>query len=61
MKPAHSQDVLTNAPNERSIVIESALNEKKPYPGDSVDEHKQLEEMNRFITGEEIKQQNDNL
>jgi hypothetical protein len=61
MKPDHSKDVLTNAPNERSIVVESLLKEKKPYPGDSVDGYKQLEEMNRFITGEEIKQQNDNL
>jgi hypothetical protein len=61
MKHSHSKDVLTNAPNDRNIVIESELIEKKPYPGDSVDGHKQLEEMNRSITGEEIKQQNNNL
>ncbi|MED1201575.1 hypothetical protein [Heyndrickxia acidicola] len=59
MKPR--KEVLTNAPIQKNIVIESALNEKKPFPGDSVDGHKELEEVNHFITGEEIKQQNNNL
>lgn len=30
-------------------------------PGNSVDEHKQLEEANTLMGGDEIKQQNENL
>ncbi|MCP3742130.1 hypothetical protein [Rossellomorea sp. BNER] len=37
------------------------LNFDDPYPGDSVNEHKQLEIANEVIGRDEIKQQNDNL
>ncbi|MBM7584090.1 hypothetical protein JOC86_000627 [Bacillus pakistanensis] len=37
------------------------LNFDDPYPGDSVNEHKQLEIANEVIGKEEVKQQNENL
>ena len=39
----------------------STKNQKKYYPGHSVADHKQLEEANTNIAGDEIKQQNENL
>lgn len=55
---------LTSELKEPKISIQrgpNLLNEEANYRGDSVREHKRLEEANEFITGEEIKQQNENL
>lgn len=37
------------------------LDTNEPYPGDSVNEHQDLEFANEIIGREEVKQQNDNL
>jgi hypothetical protein len=37
------------------------LDVNEPYPGDSVNEHQDLEFANEMIAREDIKQQNDNL
>ncbi|WP_421378660.1 hypothetical protein ACOJQI_13450 [Bacillus salacetis] len=37
------------------------LDANEPYPGDSVNEHQDLEFANEIIAREEIKQQNDSL
>lgn len=37
------------------------LDVNEPHPGDSVNEHQDLEFANEIISREEIKQQNDNL
>jgi hypothetical protein len=34
---------------------------EKYVPGESVDQHKELEDANVLITGDEIRQQNENL
>jgi hypothetical protein len=38
-----------------------AIPKKKYVAGDSVDKHSDLEEANIIITGDEIRQQNENL
>lgn len=57
------KDYLTTAPKEEQMTIEngSMFPNLKNVPGDSVNEHKELEEANIVITGDEIKQQNENL
>lgn len=54
---------LTNAPKKQQLTIEngSTYPNGKHIPGDSVDKHKALEEANIILTGDEIKQQNENL
>jgi hypothetical protein len=56
-------DYLTTAPKKEQMAIEngSMFPNLKSVPGDSVNEHKELEEANIIITGDEIKQQNENL
>lgn len=39
----------------------STINQKPYYPGGSVEEHKNIAEANTILTGDEIKQQNENL
>ncbi|GHH98380.1 hypothetical protein [Neobacillus kokaensis] len=60
---ARKQDFLTTAPKKQEITINNGnvFPNLKNIPGDSVDEHKQLEEANAIITGDEIRQQNENL
>jgi hypothetical protein len=60
---AKKEDYLTTAPKEAQISINNGaiFPNKKNVPGDSVDEHKFLEEANTFIAGDEIRQQNENL
>ncbi|MFX3622509.1 MAG: hypothetical protein ACE3JP_00335 [Ectobacillus sp.] len=59
--------ILTNAPVEKTIGTTSALNTKQPYkseklyPGDSVDEHKKLENANRILNEGALRQQNESL
>ncbi|WP_034670236.1 hypothetical protein [Ectobacillus panaciterrae] len=61
------KNLQTNAPKQKSIGVTSALNTKNPYksetiyPGDSVDEHKKLEQANMFLNESALKQQNENL
>ncbi|MED4204015.1 hypothetical protein [Neobacillus mesonae] len=60
---ARKQDFLTTAPKQQQITLNNGNSypNLKNIPGDSVDEHKQLEEANTIITGDEIRQQNENL
>jgi hypothetical protein len=58
---------LTNAPKSRNYGLSSSnnggnpLSSNKVYPGDSVDSHKELEEVNQYLNEGEISQQNNNL
>ncbi|MHC0035621.1 hypothetical protein [Pseudoneobacillus sp. C159] len=54
---------LTNSPKREAVTVQSgeAVAISKNIPGDSVDAHKELELANAILTGEEIKQQNENL
>ncbi|MDR6998298.1 hypothetical protein [Neobacillus niacini] len=63
MAKAKKEDYLTNAPKEEQITIEngSIFPNFKNVAGDSVDRHMELIEANIVITGDEIKQQNENL
>nr|WP_263326144.1 hypothetical protein [Neobacillus sp. Marseille-Q6967] len=63
MAKAKKNDYLTTAPKESQVTINngSIFPNQKNVPGDSVDEHKSLEEANTMIAGDEIRQQNENL
>ncbi|MCM3714866.1 hypothetical protein [Halalkalibacter oceani] len=50
-----------DAKEQVTIQTDDSLPNRKNIPGDSVDAHKELEKANAAITGEEIKQQNENL
>ncbi|MBO0958385.1 hypothetical protein J1P26_01460 [Neobacillus sp. MM2021_6] len=60
---AKKKDYLTPAAKEPEVTIEngSIYPNKRNIAGDSVDEHKLLEEANSIIAGDEIHQQNENL
>lgn len=60
---AKKEDYLTNAPKQEQVTIEngSIFPNLKNVAGDSVDRHMELTEANIVITGDEIKQQNENL
>jgi hypothetical protein len=47
----------------KQVTIQSseAIPNSKNIPGNSVDAHKELELANAILTGDEIKQQNENL
>jgi hypothetical protein len=63
MAKAKKEDYLTPTANEEQITIEngSIFPNKKNVPGDSVNQHKDLEEANILISEGEIGQQNENL
>jgi hypothetical protein len=54
---------LTNSPARAQASVQSseAISISKNIPGDSVDAHKELELANAILTGDEIKQQSENL
>jgi hypothetical protein len=60
-------EIPTNTPLNMTYSIRSDLNSENPfhttsyYAGDSVNEHKDLEESNEYIDQKEIGQQNENL
>lgn len=58
-----NEEYLTTAPKDPQITINngSVYPNLKNIAGDSVDEHKFLEEANTIIAGDEIGQQNENL
>ena len=60
---AKKKDYLTTAPKNEQLTINTGavFPNLKNVPGDSVDEHKFLEEANTIIAGDEIRQQNENL
>ena len=60
---AKTDDYLTNAPKEPQITINNGgiFPNLKNVSGDSVDAHMELIAANTIITGDEIKQQNENL
>lgn len=57
------EDYLTNAPKKVQYTINNGaiFPNLKNVPGDSVDQHESLKEANAIITGDEIRQQNENL
>lgn len=57
------KDYHTNAPKKQQVTINTGgtFPNLKNIPGDSVDEHKALEEANVIIAQDEIRQQNENL
>ncbi len=57
------EDYLTNAHQKVQYTINngSIFPNLKNVPGDSVDQHEALKEANAIITGDEIRQQNENL
>jgi hypothetical protein len=67
VKAVKDKDLQTNAPKQETMGVTSALNTKHPYksetiyPGDSVDEHKKLEQANMFLNQDALKQQNESL
>ncbi|MDQ6599245.1 hypothetical protein E2K98_22025 [Bacillus salipaludis] len=63
MAKAKKEDYLSNAPKQEQVTIEngSIFPNLKNVAGDSVDRHMELTEANIVITGDEIKQQNENL
>lgn len=60
---ADKKDFLTTAPKQEQMTLEngSRFPNLKNIVGNSVDGHKELEEANITITGDEIRQQNENL
>jgi hypothetical protein len=56
-------EYLTNSPAREQVSIQSseAISNSRNVPGDSVEGHKELELANAILTGDEIKQQNENL
>ncbi|MCK6256522.1 hypothetical protein M1K46_06525 [Fictibacillus sp. WQ 8-8] len=66
-KQQKTDEAITNAPDEKEFSIATGLNSKHPLgsdayaPGDSVDEHKNLESANLYLDEGEISQQNNNL
>jgi hypothetical protein len=58
-----NNEYLTNAAKQNQVTIQNGgdFPNLKNFPGDSVDEHKNQEVANQIITGDEIKQQNENL
>lgn len=58
------EELKTQAPKEPEVGIEATgayPDVNKAFPGDSVEEHKSIEQANHALGREEIKQQNDNL
>ncbi|MFD3447550.1 hypothetical protein ACFDTO_23440 [Microbacteriaceae bacterium 4G12] len=60
------KNIITNAPNSKKIGPATVLNTKDPYhsdriyPGDSVDEHKKIENANMFLNEGALGQINEN-
>jgi hypothetical protein len=60
---SNKDQYLTNSLVSKQVTIQSseAIPNSKNIPGNSVDAHKELELANAILTGDEIKQQNENL
>ncbi|TLS38164.1 hypothetical protein [Pseudalkalibacillus caeni] len=60
-------DIITNTPLNPEMTMRTDLNSKNVfgteeyYPGDSVEQHKYMEESNEYIAEKEIAQQRENL
>ncbi|MFC0270374.1 hypothetical protein ACFFIX_02730 [Metabacillus herbersteinensis] len=63
MEENNKTNYLTPVTNKKQFTIQTdgTSPNQKSIPGDSVDEHKNLEVANAIISGDEIKQQNENL
>jgi hypothetical protein len=63
MKKKIESDFLTHAPKNKEVTIQNNENypNQKNYPGDSVEEHENLENANVIIAEGEIGQQRENL
>lgn len=56
--------IKTNAPKNIELTVQADANARLLndfFPGNSVNEHKNLEIANEIVGGDEVKQQNDNL
>jgi hypothetical protein len=52
----------TTSSNKKQTSIQGGIYPSQKYvPGESVDEHKNIEDANIMLTGDEIRQQNENL
>ncbi|MEH7181182.1 hypothetical protein [Neobacillus vireti] len=52
----------TTSSNKKQTSIHGGIYPSQKYvPGESVDEHKDIEDANIMLTGDEIRQQNENL
>lgn len=52
----------TNSSNKKQTSIQGGIYPSQKYvPGDSVDEHKDIEDATIMLAGDEIRQQNENL
>ncbi|NRD80414.1 hypothetical protein HPT25_24130 [Bacillus sp. BRMEA1] len=60
---AKKNDYLTTAPTEKQIIIQNGavFPNLKSVPGESVNKHEELKEVNSLIAEGEIGQQNENL
>jgi hypothetical protein len=60
---SNKDQYLTNSPARAQVSIQSGEvnSNSKNIPGDSVADHKELELANAILSGDEIKQQNENL
>jgi len=57
------REIPTDTPLNPEIMLnidENGLDSPYPYPGDSVDKHKELEHANHYFAEEIIKQYNEN-
>jgi hypothetical protein len=65
MDKKNRKEIETNAPKHEELSVQptfSALSDtQETFPGDSVDEHKNLESANKAIGIDEVKQQFENL
>ncbi|WP_423407021.1 hypothetical protein AABM38_14190 [Heyndrickxia sp. MSNUG] len=50
-----------NIPNGKGALKDTYTPNQRFVPGGSVDEHRDIEAANILLTGDEIKQQNENL
>jgi hypothetical protein len=59
----NKNNYLTNSPLKEQVTIQTGdlFPNAKNIAGNSVDKHKELESANAIISGDEIKQQNENL
>ncbi|MFD2445621.1 hypothetical protein ACFSO7_16800 [Bacillus sp. CGMCC 1.16607] len=59
----NDRQYLTNSPVKQQVTIQTGdtFPNAKNIPGNSVDQHKELELANTIVAGDEIQQQNENL
>ncbi|QHS22507.1 hypothetical protein GWK91_05875 [Virgibacillus sp. MSP4-1] len=64
MTKRNRRNIQSKAPKREELSVQTYdpfHDDQETYPGDSADEHKRLESVNKTIGADEIKQQNENL